>query len=97
MGITLTERKNKPTTLTSAYFDILDPIAKVLRDYDGYVVIGRCLSGSRHFSEIIPFEEVADMVDKYCGVVEYFGGGIVEVYSEDGELIDSCVAVNFDL
>lgn len=74
-----------------------DPITLTAEwEEPGYVIIGRCACGSRHYSETIPFEKVADMVDKYCGVVEYFGGGIVEVYSEKGELIDSRVAVNFD-
>jgi hypothetical protein len=61
-----------------------------------YFVIGRCLSGSRHYSESVFWDDIAELFDKYVAVVDYFGGGIVEVYCEDGTLLASEVVTNFD-
>ena len=61
-----------------------------------YFIIGRCLSGSRHYSEALKFYDLFEMVKKYIGVVDYFGGGTVEVYKEDGTLVLSKAVMDFD-
>ena len=61
-----------------------------------YFIVGRCLSGSRHYSESVFWDEITELFDKYTAVVDYFGGGIVEVYCEDGTLLASEVVTNFD-
>ena len=61
-----------------------------------YFIIGRCLSGSRHYSENMCFSKIMDVIDKYRAVVDYFGGGTVEVYRATGEKISSEVIMNFD-
>ena len=61
-----------------------------------YFIVGRCLSGSRHYSESVFWDEIIELLDKYVAVVDYFGGGIVEIYREDGTLLASEVVMNFD-
>ena len=63
---------------------------------DKYVIVGRCLSGSRHYSEPLTWDEVEKEFDKYVAVVDYFGGGIVEIYNGEGEICRSKVVVDFD-
>ncbi len=46
-----------------------------------YIITGLCFSGSRHYSEIIfNFSNAQEIFEEYCGVVSYFGGGIVYLY-----------------
>lgn len=61
-----------------------------------YFIVGRCLSGSRHYSENMCFPEVVKVIDKYRSVVDYFGGGTVDVYRATGEKIYSDVVMDFD-
>jgi len=62
-----------------------------------FTIVGRCLSGSRHYSESLCVGEVAEEFDKYVAVVNYFGGGTVEVYHEEtGDLVRSTVVMDFD-
>jgi len=71
-------------------------LASVFVPLNKYFIVGRCLSGSRHYSESFTWEEAMSEFDKYVAVVNYFGGGIVEVYNDDGEICYSKTAMNFD-
>lgn len=61
-----------------------------------YYIVGRCISGSRHYSESLTWDEVEKEFGKYVGVVDYFGGGIVDVYTAAGDVCHSQVVMNFD-
>ena len=61
-----------------------------------YFIAGRCLSGSRHYSEYMTWNQALKEFGKYIAVVNYFGGGTVEIYSEYGELCKSKIVFNFD-
>lgn len=74
---------NPTTTLT----DTSEPM---------YFIVGRCLNGSRHYSENMCFSKVVKNVDKYRSVVDYFGGGTVDVYRTTGTKIYSDVVMDFD-
>lgn len=46
-----------------------------------YYVIGRALCGGRFYSENVKdYDEAMILFDKYSAVVDYFGGGIVELH-----------------
>lgn len=61
-----------------------------------YFIVGRCLNGSRHYSENMCFSEIVCAIDKYRAVVDYFGGGTVDVYRATGTKIYSDVVMDFD-
>ena len=44
-----------------------------------FYIAGICNSGSRHYSEDMTYEDALAVMPKYSGIVEYFGGGIVEL------------------
>lgn len=71
-------------------------LAIALDEMDSYTIVGRCLSGSRHYSETLSWGEVEKEFNKYVAVVDYFGGGVVEVYSAAGDICRSKVVMNFD-
>lgn len=50
-----------------------------------YYIIGRTNTGSRHYSETLTLGNALDLFPKYCGVVDYFGGGTVELFASLGE------------
>ena len=68
----------------------------VVADTRKYFIAGRCLSGSRHYSEYMTWNKALKEFSKYVAVVNYFGGGTVEIYSEDGELYKSKTVFSFD-
>ena len=48
---------------------------------DFYTIAGICTSGARFYSEILPNnDKVISLLDKYAGIVGYFGGGTLYVY-----------------
>lgn len=57
-----------------------------------YFVVGRCTSGSRHYSESLTLSNASDIFDKYKALVDYFGGGTVELIACRGS---SSMTVNF--
>lgn len=62
-----------------------DDLMTIMGDlYDEYVaeymVVGRCFSGARFYSEKLCFENMNEVFDEYCDVVKYFGGGEVSLY-----------------
>lgn len=71
-------------------------VTSFLSDENYYIIVGKCLSGSRHYSEALNWNEVGEEFDKYIAVVDYFGGGIVEVYTKEGDVCRSQVVMNFD-
>lgn len=72
-------------------------LAIALDKMDSYTIVGRCLCGSRHYSETLTWDEVGEEFDKYLAVVSYFGGGIVEVYTAAGDICRSQVVMDFDI
>lgn len=56
-----------------------DYSAVVEWDTTEYFVIGRCTTGSRHYSESLLLGDALNMFDVYCGLVDYFGGGVVDL------------------
>lgn len=50
-----------------------------------YHIIGRTNTGSRHYSETLSLSKALDQFPLYCGVVDYFGGGTVELFASLGE------------
>ena len=71
-------------------------LAVIFNEMNGYYIVGRCLSGSRHYSELLTWDEVETEFDKYVAVVNYFGGGTVEVYTSEGDICRSRTVANFD-
>lgn len=71
-------------------------LAVTLEEMNTYNIVGRCISGSRHYSEPLTWGEVEEEFDKYVAVVDYFGGGVVEVYTPAGDICRSQVVMNFD-
>lgn len=62
-----------------------DDLMTIMGDlYDEYVaeymVVGRCFSGARFYSEKLCFENMDEVFNEYCDVVKYFGGGYVQLY-----------------
>ena len=49
-----------------------------------FFVIGRCLNGSRHYSEYLSLSKAFEIFDIYSDIVEYFGGGTVEIWADVG-------------
>ena len=60
-------------------------------DIPNYTVVGRCLSGSRHYSENMTYEEALAAMPKYVSVVEYFGGGTVDLWENDNRILKTKV------
>lgn len=57
-----------------------------------YFIVGRTLSGARFYSEDIEWEDTVDTFKDYKGMVNYFGGGVVELYEytiDEYELVRS--------
>lgn len=53
-------------------------------DETDFFVIGRCTSGSRHYSEYLSsLGKAFEMFDVYADLVDYFGGGTVELWATD--------------
>lgn len=53
-------------------------------DGTDFFVIGRCTSGSRHYSEdLSSLDKAFEMFDIYADLVNYFGGGTVELWATD--------------
>ena len=52
-------------------------------DGTDFFVIGRCTSGSRHYSEYLPLGKAFEMFNVYADLVDYFGGGTVELWATD--------------
>lgn len=51
-------------------------------NFEEYFIVGKCLSGSRHYSEIFSdYQTAIEEFGKYCGMVSYFGGGVCELYA----------------
>ena len=73
-----------------------NPINLEIEEKPKYFIVGRCLSGSRHYSESICFCDLFEMINKYIAVVDYFGGGTVEVYYQNGDVFYSTTVMNFD-
>ena len=48
-----------------------------------YYIAGLCLNGSRHYSEPMTYEKIKTEFPKYTSVVEYFGGGEVQLYYKE--------------
>ena len=44
-----------------------------------YTIIGRCFSGSRHYSEKMTYETMVKEYPKYAAMIQYFGGGELQV------------------
>ena len=59
-------------------------VSKTFPDIPQFCIIGRCTCGSRHYSENMTYERALSMMPKYIGVVEYFGGGTVELVDNNG-------------
>lgn len=54
-------------------------------DSTKFFVVGRCTTGSRHYSELIfSFSESLEKFNLYKDLVDYFGGGTVELWAVDG-------------
>lgn len=51
-----------------------------------YFVVGRCTTGSRHYSESLTLSAAFEMFETYKGLVEYFGGGTVELIAHRGDV-----------
>jgi hypothetical protein len=60
-----------------------------------FCIAGKCLSGSRHYSEdFYDYKDACKAFDEYCGLVTYFGGGVVDLYcftNDEFEIIKSKV------
>lgn len=44
-----------------------------------YYIIGRTNAGGRYYSENMCYEDAIASMPKYAGMVQYFGGGTVEL------------------
>lgn len=51
-----------------------------------YFVVGRCITGSRHYSESLTLGVAFEMFETYKGLVEYFGGGTIELVAHRGDV-----------
>jgi len=60
-----------------------------------FCIAGKCLNGSRHYSEdFYNYKDACKAFDEYCGLVIYFGGGVVDLYcftNDEFEIIKSKV------
>ena len=69
---------------------------EIFHDFPGYYIIGRSLTGGRYYSEKLTYEDALAEMPKYIAVVNYFGGGVVDLYDWNGRIIKSKVAMEFD-
>lgn len=58
-----------------------------IADAPVFSIVGRCNCGSRHYSEYMNYETALINMPKYIGVVEYFGGGTVELLDFNGNTL----------
>ena len=58
-----------------------------LADLPTFYVIGRCSKGSRHYSKGMSYEDALAIMPKYISVVDYFGGGTVDLVNWDGVVL----------
>lgn len=52
---------------------------------DKYFVYAQTISGARFYSEKLYAIELSNRFDEYCGMVKYFGGGIVVACAYSGD------------
>lgn len=52
-----------------------------------FFIVGRCTCGSRHYSEMLTYEKALSIMPKYIGVVDYFGGGTIELVDYNGNVL----------
>ena len=57
---------------------------------EDYYIAGVCLRGSRHYSEHMTYDKATREFPKYVSVVEYFGGGEVQLFRGE-KLIKSVI------
>lgn len=63
-----------------------------------YFVRGMCLTGGRHYSATLGWDEACQVFQEYKDIVNYYGGGIVELIGrryDDYEIIKSDVCLGF--
>ena len=48
-----------------------------------YYIVGRTFKGGRYYSENMADENALAEMPKYIGVVDYFGGGVVELVENE--------------
>ena len=73
-------------TTTYCLFPKHDCVVNIA-DMPIFSIVGRCNCGSRHFSEYMTYEQALAAMPKYVSVVEYFGGGVVELFDYDGNIV----------
>lgn len=56
-------------------------------DYTSYYVNARTILGARFYSEPLILSEAFERFDEYKGMVDYFGGGSVELIAEANEAV----------
>lgn len=52
---------------------------------DKYFIYAKTISGARFYSEKLVGTEISTRFDEYCGMVHYFGGGIVAMCAYKGD------------
>lgn len=52
-----------------------------------YFIRGICTCGGRHYSENMCYEDALAAMPKYVGVVEHFGGGVVELVEDEDKVL----------
>lgn len=71
----------------SIYYNAKYPYLTTIADAPVFSIVGRCHKGSRHYSENMNYEKALATMPKYVSVVEYFGGGTVELIDYNGNII----------
>lgn len=50
---------------------------------ENYYIVGRTFKGGRYYSENMTYENAVIEMSKYVSVVDYFGGGVVELVQNE--------------
>lgn len=93
------ERRTIMSMNTQAIISLATPHDIYLLEKEEYFVAGLELAGGRHYSPSVPWEEACKLYDEYIAMINYFGGGIVELYEkryDDYYIVSSTVCIDMD-
>ena len=71
--------------METAVVRIIPKENKRIATMDKYFVYAQTISGARFYSEKLYATELSTRFDEYCGMVKYFGGGIVAACAYSGD------------
>lgn len=65
------------------YCNIISYPCKQTTESEDYYIVGRTHRGGRFYSEDMSYTEALKLIKTYYSIVDYFGGGVVELVKAD--------------